>query len=253
MFYPPSADGKLALGDLDRLLANLSQGECCIDGIQTYAKGSKTEEISSCTRWLSQLDVSMFRGMVMTSTGQDPNDDDSSNLQMIRHAPSPLDCPICGRRFSRRDVRIRHQKESCSQSRGAQGDILCPYPACKRSRPGNGFKRRWHLRQHFYHCDLHKLELAGNAGSSSEQVENTPAVSGYGRKRQAGEAASLGAADVPDGENEGSNAVSRDSGRSELEATCRDLAMELEAVEEDLRRKRLRLEGLEARIRRSDA
>lgn len=79
--------------------------------------------------------------------------------------------------------------------------------------------------------------------------EGISGASGLGRKRQANHNMSLDEVDELKGESEGSDSGRKTPQKSKLEERRRDLARELEKSEEEFRRKRHRLEGLDARIR----
>lgn len=165
---------------------------------------------------------------------------------------SSIQCPACGEKFSRRDVLTRHQKQSCKKNRGRQSDHLiyfCPHPTCKRSKSGHGFKRVEHVQQHLNHCDLQRKKLAESNESPMQHRKSISGASGLGRERQANHNMSLDEVDGLKGESEGSDTGRENPQKSKLEGMRRDLARELEKSEEESRRKRQRLEGLDARIR----
>jgi len=80
------------------------------------------------------------------------------NLQHTNDAYSALPslCPSCGKSFSRLDALKRHmaeQKHGPKSGGGSDEDFsakeyFCPNAECERTRPGSGFKRQAHVREH---------------------------------------------------------------------------------------------------------
>lgn len=279
MFYPSPAEGELALKNLDRLLDELNQEEsaafacwlvrCDSNMFSDMKKISKTPKPGALDSPQPQhppetessdqsTTPSTLEGLGSLESHHTPPDasiptiGSQSGTNTTSDGVSSIHCPACGKQFSRRDVCTRHQKESCEKNRGRQGDHLihvCPYPTCKRSESGHGFKRRAHLQQHLKHCDSHRQKLAESTESRMQHRESISEAFGLGRERQANHNTSLDEVDGLKGESEGSDSGRKNPQKSKLEGMRRGLARELEKSEEEFRRKRRRLEGLDARIR----
>ncbi|KAH6995624.1 hypothetical protein BKA56DRAFT_138277 [Ilyonectria sp. MPI-CAGE-AT-0026] len=277
MFYPSPTGGELALKNLDRLLDKSNQEEsaafacwlvqCDSNMFSDMKKISKTPNPGALDSPQPQYPPetessdqskapSTLEGLGSLESHPTPPDasiptiGSESGTNTTSDGVSSIHCPACGKAFSRRDVCTRHQKESCKKNRGRQSDHfihLCPYPTCKRSESGHGFKRRAHLQQHLNHCDSHRQKLAE---STESRMQHRDSISGgLGRERQANHNMSSDEVDGFKGESEGSDTGRKNPQKSKLEGMRRDLARELEKSEEESRRKRKRLEGLDARIR----
>lgn len=68
---------------------------------------------------------------------------------------------------------LRHEREAHGMH--GHGENLCYFPACERSQPGNGFRRRWNLGDHMKR--MHNYTgPAFSAGSSSPTPSSTSSL-----------------------------------------------------------------------------
>lgn len=75
--------------------------------------------------------------------------------------------------FSSSACMLRHEREAHGMH--GHGENLCYFPACERSQPGNGFRRRWNLGDHMKRMHNY-IGPAFSAASSSPTPSSTSSL-----------------------------------------------------------------------------
>ncbi|KAH8901689.1 hypothetical protein GQ53DRAFT_8239 [Thozetella sp. PMI_491] len=196
---------------------------------------------------LSSFDSRSSTADVLSDTGQIAGNANltASSSNPIRQAqPSPFRCSGCDRIFSRKDALQRHMRE---QKHAAHpnpsrdpSEFVCPYPVCKRSKTGAGFKRREKLEQHIRSSCKGRLRLTPWNQAVVTSTEIT----------QSDDAASLPARQTSASMQEGLRATGSEDERLSRECRISVLQKLYQAEEEDLRMKEEECQRVRERLAR---
>ncbi|KAL7798296.1 hypothetical protein V8C37DRAFT_251405 [Trichoderma ceciliae] len=109
-----------------------------------------------------------FEACYQSQPAMSPREHTTSNTvlpsELEPAMPGSFQCTDCNKKFSRLDSLKRHRKELHIRD---AGNFLCPYPDCKKSRKGYGFKRRdkWLVHQS-KSCKSRLRAISGNRNTT---------------------------------------------------------------------------------------